>query len=353
MAFIEFMVFFKGFGKVPDGEEKVQVTIICNDGNTVLMSRKKPKYGDDLRSVLFILILFVSVVGGRELGNFYSSYESMTKLKVLFEVSEEDLSRYLVEILEGRSTSLDIGYSITSKKVDNSIDFVINQPDYVRRWVIGLTVSPITVNQPEASDVRFEMLVEDVTVDNETYRFPKEKVSYLGLRGRKLQPNIDDLEELRGLIAESAELYGGEVKVTFRGDVNVHLLFLDTWLPFTVTRHTFVKVPYINYIESSWREINGLRVEEQESMEQGYVKIEVHNPTRIHSLQEEYVCEFYLGGEETPVLVVSKEVNVPPLSDAQYIFQYQLSEPGEYRYRILSGERVIQELETSEILIIK
>jgi hypothetical protein len=317
------------------------------------MSEKKPKYRDDLKSVLFILILFVSVVGGRELGNFYSSYEGMTKLKVLFEVSEEELSRYLIETMEGRETSLDIGYSVTSRNADNSIDLVVSQPDYVRRWVIGLTVSPIKVNQPEASDVRFEMLVEDVTVDNETYRFPREKVNYLGLRDRELQPTIDDLEMLRGLISDSAEKYGGEIKVTFRGKVNVHLLFLDTWLPFEVTRHTFVTIPYIDYVDSSWKNMDGTGVSELNSGARGHVRVDVHNPTRIHSLQENYVCEFYKVGGEEPVLMASKDVNVSPLTDAQYIFQYQFEDPGEYQYRIVSEDRTITGLEDSAILSIK
>lgn len=317
------------------------------------MSQKKPKYRDDLKSVLLILILFVSVVGGRELGNFYSSYEGMTKLKVLFEVREEELSRYLVEIMEGREPSLGIGYSITSQDADNTIDLVTTQPDYVRRWIIGLTVAPIKVNQPEASDVNFEMLVEDVTVDNETYRFPREKVNYLGLRDRVLQPNIDDLEILRGLISDSVDTYGGEVKVTFRGEVNVHLLFLDTWLPFEVTRHTLVTIPHIGYTDSDWNNLNGQSVSTLNTGDMGYVRVDLFNPTRIHSLRENFVCEFYEVGSEEPVLVASKEVNAPPLNDAQYIFQFQFSELGEYRYRILSGERVITELEDSDILSVE
>lgn len=331
----------------------IQVMVICSHGYTVLMSQKKPKYRDDLKSVVFILILFVSVVGGREFGNFYSSYNGMTKLKVFFEVEEEELSRYLVEIMEGGEPSLGIGYSITSQDADNSIDLVTTQPDYVRRWIIGVTVAPIKVNQPEASDVNFEMFVEDVLVDNETYRFPREKVNYLGLRDRELQPNIDDLEILRRLILESVDMYGGEVKVKFRGEVNVHLLFLNTWLPFEVTRHTLVNIPLIDYTDSDWKDLTGHSVSTMNTGDSGYVRVDVYNPTRIHSLRENFVCEFYKVGIEDPVLIVFKEVIAPPLNDAQYIFQFQFSEPGEYRYRIMSGERVIIDLENSAILSIE
>jgi hypothetical protein len=252
--------------------------------------------------------------------------------------------------MEGREASLATGYSVTSKYADNSIDLVISQPDYVRRWIVGLTVSPIKVNQPEASDVKFQMLVEDFVVDDETYRFPKEKVNYLGLRDREIQPNIDDVDLLRELISESAEKYGGEIKVTFRGEVNIHLLFLDTWLPFEVTRHTFVRIPYIEYVDSDWNNIEGALVSELDSGNRGYVRVKIHNPTRIHSLQEEYVCEFYQVNASEPVLVVSKDVSVPPLTDAQYVFQFQFMGLGKYRYRIVSGDRVIVELEDSNIL---
>lgn len=317
------------------------------------MSQRKPKNRDDLRSVLFLLILFVSVVGGRELGNYYSTYEGMTKLKVLFEVSEEELSRYLIEVVEGKETPLAIGYSITSPNADNSIDLVTSQPDYVKRWIIGLTVSPIKVNQPEASDVDFEMLVEDVTVDKDIYRFPREKVNYLGLRDREIQLNIDNLDELREIISDSAKKYGGEVKVTFRGRVNVHLLFLDTWLPFQVTRHTLVTIPYIGYSDSQWKDLEGATVDSLNASKGGYVLVDVYNPTRIHSLQEKYVCEFYKGDGLEPVYIVSKDISVPPQSDAQYIFQFNFNETEDYRYRIVSGDRVISELENSEKLEIK
>ena len=149
------------------------------------MAESKNINRDDLRSVLFILVLFVSVVGGRELGAYYSSYEEMTQLKVFFEVEEEELSRYLISSIEGVETPLTIGYSITSKNADNTIDLVPTQPDYVRRWMIGLTVSPIKVNQPEASDVDFEMLVEDVTVDKEVYSFPREKMNFLNAKNQR------------------------------------------------------------------------------------------------------------------------------------------------------------------------
>ena len=99
MTLIGIILFFKDLAKSRIIIQ-FQVTVICRHGNTVLMSKKRPIKGDDLRSVLFILILFVSVVGGREFGNYFSSYENMTKLKVYFEVKEEEVSRYLLDTLD-------------------------------------------------------------------------------------------------------------------------------------------------------------------------------------------------------------------------------------------------------------
>ncbi len=316
------------------------------------MAERKPINRDDLRSVLFLLILFVSVVGGREIGNYLSTYEEMTQLKVLFEVTEEELSRFLIDSLEERDTSLDIGYSITSPRADNSIDIVISQPDYVRRWLIGVTVSPIRVNQPEASDVDFEMLVEDVVVDRALYSFPKERVNYLGLKDREIQVDIDDVEVLREIVEESAEKYAGEVKVEFRGQVNVHLLFLDTWLPFQVKRHTLVRVPYLDYEGSEWKRFDGASITSLDINEGGYVQVEVYNPTRIHSIREDYLCEYFKEGIDEPVLSVMKEVSVAPMTEGSYVFPFRFDEPGNYTYRITSGDRVIAELDNSAVLVI-
>ncbi|MBT7912619.1 hypothetical protein HN588_01780, partial [Candidatus Bathyarchaeota archaeon] len=156
---------------------------------------------DDLKSVLLLVIMFISVIGGREIGNFYSSFRDISNLKVFFEVQEEELSRYLRNTVDGIETDLKIGYSVASLRVDTSEDLVTTTPDYIKRWIIGVTVSPITVNQPEASNVELEMLVEDQLVDQDTYEYPKEKISYIGLRDKSIQIEIDDTELLRQLVS--------------------------------------------------------------------------------------------------------------------------------------------------------
>lgn len=310
------------------------------------MSEGRQIQKDDLMSVLMLVILFVSVIGGREIGNFASSFREVSNLKVFFEVQEEELSRYLRDTLDGVETDLEIGYSVSSPLVDNTIDIVTTTPEYIKRWIIGVTVSPITVNQPEASDVEFEMLVEDQTVDHDTYEFSKEKISYIGLRDRSIQIEIDDTELLRQIVSEASEMYAGEVKVEFRGRVHIHLLFLETWLPFQVTRHTLVSLPFLEYIDSEWRSLSGGSIETLDVGSNGYVHLEVRNPTRIHSLQEEMICEFFKDGSEEPVASSVKAVSMPPSNTGQYVFQFRFTEPGIYRYRILSGDRTL--VETSD-----
>ncbi len=308
---------------------------------------------DDLKSVLLLVILFVSVIGGREIGNFASSFREISNLKVFFEVQEEELSRYLRDTLDGAETDLEISYSVSSPLADNTEDIVTTTPDYIKRWIIGVTVSPITVNQPEASDVELEMLVEDQTVDLDTYEYPREKISYIGLRDKSIQIEIDDIELLRRIVSEASEMYAGEVKVEFRGRVHVHLLFLDTWLPFQVTRHTLVSLPFLKYIDSGWSSMSGVDIETIEVGSGGYVQLEVSNPTRIHSLQEEMICEFFKDGSDEPVASVIKEIHMPPSNTGQYVFQFSFTEPGVYRYRILSGGRTLVESSDSRTLVVE
>ncbi len=304
---------------------------------------------DDLRSALLMLILFAAVIGGRELGNFYGSYEEVASLKVYFDVTEEELSRFLRETLEGSNTDLKIGYSISSLDADNSIELVTIQPEYVRRFLIGVTVSPLTVVQPESSEVELEVIVEDETVDLDLYQYPKEKISYIGLINRRIKIEIDDFTHFRSLVSEASDRYSGEVKVKFRGRAHVHLLFLDTWLPFQVERYTLIKAPHINYVDSAWMNITG-KVTELSSDMDSYVRVDLVNPTRIHSLNEEFTCEFYKIGEEEPILVVTKRVDLPPSIEGPYVFQFSLDDPGMYKYRIISGETLLFESPIDEYL---
>lgn len=306
---------------------------------------------DDLIGVLTLAILFISVVGGREVGNYYASYQEMTKLKVLFEVTEEELSRYIVELSQGQDSDLEVGITISGSEADNPAGLVTDTPDYVKRWLIGLTVSPVVVNQPEASDVELEMLIEGTPVDEALYSFPKQKISYIQFTDRRIRLEIDDVDEFKRIVEEASKEHGGEIKVTFRGSVHMYLLFLDTWLPFSVTRYPIVEAPHLGYVESGWKSYTQGAVSSLEVGEGGYVLVEFKNPTRLHSLREDVTCLIYRVGEDESVLSVSKNVQVPPDTNGQYTFSFTLTEPGDYVYRILSGDRVLTD--NSTILSVK
>ncbi len=310
------------------------------------MSEEKPISRDEIKGLLLLVLLFVSVVGGRWVGNYYAGFQEMTELKVLFEVSEEELSGYINSVLRGSEPDLEVGIVIANPRMDNSADIVTSTPDYVNRWLIGLTVSPVVVNQPEASEVELEMLIENTTINNSTYSFPREKISFIKYTDRLMKLKITDKEAFNEAVASVTDTYGGEVKITFRGMVHMHLLFLDTWLPFTVTRYPIVSAPYLGYIDSGWVSYENGKVSSVAMGEGGYVLVDFRNPTRIHSLSEEVTCLMYKEGEQEPVVRITKTVQVPPGTDGQYTFSFRFTEEGAYSYRVVSGERVLVDQST-------
>lgn len=315
------------------------------------MSKDKPINRDELIGALTLVVLFISVVGGREIGNYYASYQEMTRLKVLFEVTEEELSRYIVDLTQGQDSDLEIGLIITGSRADNSANIVTDTPDYVNRWLIGLTVSPVVVNQPEASDVELEMRIEGNIVDEALYSFPKQKISFIRFTDRVMKLEIEDTDEFKDVVNEASKDYGGEIEVVFRGRVHMHLLFLDTWLPFSVTRYPIVQAPHLEYLESGWRSFTEGVTTSLDANEGGYVLVDFKNPTRLHSLREDITCQIFRVGEDEPFLSVSKNVQIAPDSDGQYTFSFTLSEPGDYIYRILSEDRVLTD--NSQVLSVE
>jgi hypothetical protein len=305
------------------------------------MPEDTPIQRDELIGALTLILLFISIVGGREIGNYYASYEEMTRLTVLFEVTEEELSRYVINLIQGDETDLEIGLIITAPGANNTADLVIDTPDYVNRWLVGLTVSPIVVNQPEASDVELEMFIEDDLVDRALHIFPRQKISYITFTDRSIRLNIEDIEGFAKVVDEAALDYGGEIKVIFRGRIHMHLLFLDTWLPFSVTRYPIIKAPNLEYSESSWRSYTNGQVSVLSVDEGGYILGTFKNPTRIHSLKEDMTCMIFKEGDTMPFMNVTKSVQVPPGINGQYTFPFTLTEPGNYTYIIISKDRVL------------
>lgn len=310
------------------------VIIIWYGYKRILMTGSKPIRRDEITGILILILLFISVIGGREVGNYYANYQEMTELKILFEVSEEELSRYILDLIEGGDPDLEIGLIITSSSADNAADIVTSTPDYVNRWLIGLTVSPVVVNQPEASGMELNMYLEDNLVEQASYHFDKQKISYISYTKRSFSLDIEDLEEFRRLVEESSKAHSGEVKVIFQGRVHVHLLFLDTWLPYTVTRYPLVSSPKLDYVDSVWRSYTEESISSLKINEPGYVLVEFRNPMRLHSLVENVTCSILK--DDKIEMNITKNVKIPPDSTGQYIFPFNLTKPGNYTYRIVS-----------------
>jgi len=300
---------------------------------------EQPIQRDEIIGALTLVILFLSVMAGREAGNFYASYEEMKSLKVLFRVEEEELSTYLRGILEGGSPDLPVGITITLPSVEDGAELVTQVPDYARRWLISVTLSPIVVRQPSVSDVELELLVEGETIVSETLIFPKQKVPYLGLVKRDIDLRIGDVARLRTLIEAASDTYGGEVEVQIRGRARAHLWFLETWLPFATTRYPLVEAPFIVYEDSTWKSLDGSEVTETQVGQVAVVSVRLRNPTRFHSMRENVTCVFLRDG--ALVASVTKETPLTAGGRGVYVFQLPLEEAGEYSYELSLRDRVI------------
>ncbi len=312
------------------------------------MARPRSLERRDIVSALTLVLIFVSIMAGREMGSFYASYEELKNLKVLFSVSEEEMSGYLRDVLSGESPGLDYGLSITLPAVDDETKLVTETPDYARRWLISVTLSAVSVRQPSVSDVELELLVEDTAFAHETFTFPKEKVSYLGLVDRGVELTVGDTHSLRSTIAEAAARHSGEVKMEVRGRVRAHLWYMETWLPFSTTRYPLVEAPRVLYGSSEWRGLEGAAVTGVETGRPVMVSVSFRNPMRVHSIRENVTCTILRDG--VPVAGVVKEVSVAPESEAVYVFQYTPDEAGDHVYVLTSDDSRLNADESSPTL---
>jgi hypothetical protein len=307
---------------------------------------------NELIGALSIVILFITILIGREAGHFYADYQELSKLKVLLEVSEEELTRYFIKS-DGTSSDVKIGLTITLPNVENEADVTTETPDYVRRWLISVTLSPITVRQPSVSDVQLEMLIEGETVMNETYSFQKRKVSYLGYIDRELDIQINDMESVKSMIDQATTQYGGEVKIELRGKVKAHLWLLDTWLPFSTTRYPFLKAPNLVYEDSEWSSQEGVNILQSTVDQTVFVRVKLSNPTRFHTIRENITCNFYKIGETQPIGALKKEIPLAAANEGYYIFSFTPIEEGEYHYSLKSREETLLDMNESSALNIQ
>ena len=113
-------------------------------------------------SVLFMALLFIAVLGGKELGNIYSSFQEVSKLSVVLQLDEEETAEFLDEVLQGEDPDLEVGVALTLPSVTNVEGMVTRLPDYTRKWLISVTVAPVLVHPPEVSVVEIDIMIEGV-----------------------------------------------------------------------------------------------------------------------------------------------------------------------------------------------
>jgi len=287
---------------------------------------------DELISVLFMALLFIAVLAGRELGNIYGSFQEVSKLTVILELDEEETAAFLEKIITGQEPDLEVGVALTLPSVTNVEGMVTRLPDYTRKWLISVTVAPVLVHPPEVSLVEIDIKVEDEVIQTVAFDFGREKIHYLSYLDKRVPLTIDDPQRFRELVLEASERYGGEVKLTLTGRAQVHVLFLNDWLPFSTTRFPLVKLPHLVYISSEWTDLSGQPVTTLQAGRGAQVSFEVYNPTRVHSIHEDFSVAIYREWVDVPVHRAVKTASVAPDSTAIYTFQFTPPEAGRYYY---------------------
>ena len=288
---------------------------------------------EELMGLVQLVIIFTAILVGRQIGNVYSSYGELNRMAVNLEFSEEGMSNYMRDAIQGRNGTLNVGLAVTLPGFTSTEGHVTQTPDYVRKWLISITLSPIVVTQPEVSDVYLAFQVEGHTVMNRTYTFPRQKVGYITFVNRKLPLSIDDKAAFMKIVSDAAAAHAGEVEVTITGRAKANVLFFEALLPFKTTRYPLISPPTLTLTRSGWYNANGATAtgKVQNLM---FVEIALDNPTRVHSITQNVTCRFYLEGEETPVATITKVTTAAPGTRSTYDFNLVPAKPGTYTYSL-------------------
>ncbi|MCX6647988.1 MAG: hypothetical protein NTV61_01160 [Candidatus Bathyarchaeota archaeon] len=291
---------------------------------------------EEIIGLVQLVIIFTAILAGREVGNLYSSYNELSRLSVNLSFTEEEMSTYLRDTIQGRNSTLNVGMAVTIPGFTSTEGQVTQTPDYVRKWLISVTLSPIVVNQPEVSDVDLIMLVEGQQVLSKTYTFPKQKVGFISFLNRNIPLTVEDKAAFRRLVSEAAAAHAGEVEITITGHAKANVLFFESTLPFKTTKYPLVLPPSLTLDGSRWETIDGsgktTRVGELAS-----VSISLSNPTRVHSLTQNVTCRIYMEGEAEPVATITKRTTAAAGTVSTYFFSFTPSQPGVYFYTLESG----------------
>ena len=295
---------------------------------------------EELIGLVQLVIIFTAILAGREIGNIYGSYNELTHLSVNLALSEAAISNYLLDAMEGRASTLDVGLAITIPDFTSEEGQVTQTPDYVRKWLISVTLSPIVVTQPEVSDVELAMFIEGEQVLTQSYEFPRQKVGYISFIRRNITLAVNDVETLKRLVADGAAAHAGEVEVIIRGRAKTNVLWFESNLPFTTIRYPLVKAPSLVLQESHWETQDGSGIMASVG-EFTTVVTKFDNPTRLHSVTQNVTCRFYREGVDEPVASVTKTATAAAGTVSTYFFNITPSEPGVYYYTLESMGRFI------------
>jgi hypothetical protein len=300
-----------------------------------MAEKEKVVSREELIGLVQLVIIFTAILVGRSVGNIYSSYNELSHMSVNLGFTEEEMSGYLLDAMEGRNSTLTIGMAVTLPGFTSTEGQVTEVPDYVRKWLISVTLSPIVVTQPEVSDVDIVMLVEGQQVLSKTYTFPREKVGYIAFLRRNITLSVEDVDTFRRLVGEAADAYAGEVEITITGRAKANVLFFESTLPFKTTKYPLVLPPSLTLDQSKWETLvpsgSTARVGEPTP-----VSIALSNPTRVHSLTQNITCTIYREGSNEPISVVSKTTTAAAGTVSTYLFNFTPSQPGVYYYTLES-----------------
>ncbi len=291
---------------------------------------------EELIGLVQLVIIFTAILAGREIGNLYSSYGELTRMAVNLSFTEEEMAGFLRDAMQGENTTLNVGMAVTIPGFTSTEGQVTETPDYVRKWLISVTLSPIVVTQPEISDVELTFLVEGQPVLTKTYTFPREKVGYISFVERSIPLTVEDRETFTRLVREAAAEHAGEVEVTVTGSVKANVIFFESTLPFKTIKYPMISAPSLILDGSDWETMDGSGKTAKVG-ELAFVGISLSNPTRVHSLTQNVTCRIYSEGEMEPVAIVTKTATAAAGTVSTYVFNFTPTSEGTYYYTIESS----------------
>ncbi len=300
-------------------------------------NKEKVVTREEIIGLVQLVIIFTAILVGREIGNLYSSYNEVSKMSVNLNFSEEDIAAYLQNAMQGKNTTLNIGLAITIPGYVGTEGQVTQTPDYIRKWLISITLSPIVVQQPQVSDITLSFYIEGEQVLSRTYPFPEQNVGYNSFVNRSLDLKVDDEASLRDLITKAAAEHGGEVEVTISGYAKTNVFFFESTLPFTTTRYPLVSAPSLQLLSATWQNSSGANITTSKVGDTPFVTLKLRNLTRVHSLTQNVTCVVYKEGTTEPIFTKVKTLTAAPSTDATYVIFFTPETPGIYYFSLDSN----------------